>query len=659
MKSEPPLEDLEENEVFQLEKGPYREFQPADSYWNHSVGRLKWYDALVSIVVAVAFTFYMVRFRANGFTNELNGEERELLDAIEYYKLGNFRLVAMPPFGIQLLSMLPLCNKVLRLSSLTFSSLTLSGLYLTLRRVNTSRLFAIGCVAAVASLPLYQDESIAISVDTLQWMLLAASFYSWRTVLSTRIFSSKWFSYMSLLSITLGLGASTKFVGPFICLWIAALAIKGFWRVLGDPKLTLRYLLKYSFLKVLFLGIIPFAIFTSSYTLQLAHWSEDSPEFSQYMSPNFKAYLRGPVEQPESLYYGSVVTLRHLDSLGGYLHSHNHTYLSGSQEQQVTLTQEEDDYNNQWIVEQARFDAGAQIKEVKDFGKIRLRHRATGKLLRASSAKPPVSEQEYTSEISCTGNADYVGDSDELWTVIAVDDPLHSSIRPIKSKVKFLNEGHRCTMLSHDTRLPEWAFYQQEVLCLQSPNEARALFEFETVQLNTTHEIPYGAVGCNSTSFTGLENLLVELIQKQYKWNNYVRGFQAQKGTNAENWPFHLFAEKYVNHIWLASVMYPICSFIYQSFIGLVLNHPWATKTKPQSSRDVIYYDFAIECLFGWLIIYRPFVAYPFADQRLTSYLPNLMLGQLLTWKALDTWYKSRPWLSIPLCIYVAFVVYH
>lgn len=644
-----------ECESLPLEKGPYRTYQPVNSYWHNDLGRLKLHDVLVSITITVAFIAYMVRFHASEFTSNPSEAENEILIAIEYYKLGKFRLVALPPFGIQLLSLVPLNKEILRQLSLTFSSLTLAVLYLTLRRVDTYLPFALGCVTAIASLPLYQEESVSVSVDTLQWLLLALSFYSWRTVLCSRIFSKKWFNYMILLSITLGLGASTKFAGTFVCIWIATLAMKGFWGVLGDPKLPVSYLLKYTLFKVLFLGIIPFAIFTSSYALQLGHWSEDSPEFSQYMTPNFKAYLRGPIEQPKFLYYGSIVTLRHVDSLGGYLHSHNHTYLGGSQEQQVTLTQEENDYNNQWIVEPARPKADAELKEVKDFGKIRLRHRATGKLLRASSAKPPVSEQEYTSEISCTGDADYVGDSDELWTAISVGDPLHSPIMPIKSAVKFLNEGHRCTLLSHDTRLPEWAFYQQEVLCVQSPNEARTLFEFETLQLNTTEEIEYSASGCNWNSIVGLKSLLIELIQRQYKWNNYVPGFQHEP--NSEKWPFHLFKQRYVNHIWLSSVLYPICFFIYQTLVALIWDIPSTTVSKAQASCNVIYFDFAIECILGWLNLYRPMLAYPFADQRIVTYLPSLILGQLLVWKAMDTWTKTRPWVAVPLCVYVAYTV--
>lgn len=647
---------LEKEEGFSLQKGPYRNYQPVDTYWKYGVGWMKWYDALLSGVIAVGYMYCMTTFHADRIKGDLNEAEKNIYDAVQYYKWGKFRLAALPPFGIQLLSLMPLSTMCLRQVSLAFSSLTLGALYLILRRVSTFPPFAIGCAVIIGVLPHYQAESTSISVDTLYWFLFLLSFYLWRTAVSSRLFSKRWFNCLGLLSMTLGLGASTKFIGPFACLWIISLAMKQFWTILGDPEVKVRSLIKYTLFNVLFLGIIPLAIFTSSYTLQLAHWSKDSPEFSQYMSPQFKAYLRGPVEQPKTLYYDSIVTIRHLESLGGYLHSHNHTYPAGSQEQQVTSTQEEEDYNNQWVVERPRPRPNTILTQVKDFGKIRLRHRATGKLLRASSAKPPVSEQEYTSEVSCTGDANYVGDSDELWTVVAVGDPLHSSIGPIKSKVMFMNDGHRCTLLSHDTRLPSWGFHQQEVLCVQSPNEARALFEFETLKLNATDEVEQDAVDSNWESVSGLTSLLTELIQRQYKWGNYVKDFQVKPEQPAEKWPLRIFEEKYVNHIWLISIVYPAFFVIYQTFVTLRYRLPWTTETTPEPAHDAIYNEFAVDCVLGWIMSYRPFLSYPFADQRLESYLPSLMLGQLLVWRAVDSGYKSWPWLAIPMCIYIAYL---
>lgn len=646
------------DEVVVFAQGPFREYRPVDIYWSNEVGKVNLLDAVVSLAVGVSFGLFMFKSQSGSFARSLSNGEQEIIDALERFQLGKFDLSILPPLGIQLLWLFPLQAEVLRKVSVVVASLALSFVFLTLRRVKTSFPFAIGGAVALASLPIFQIEAASVSIDVFQWLFLSMALYFWQSTKCSRHFTKAWFSHLLLLAVTLGLGASTRYIGLLTWVWAFIVAMIEFWNVLGDPTLPSSYLTKYVAAKGIILGVIPIAVFISSLSLQMLSWSHDTPEFSQYMSPNFKAYLRGPVEHPEYLYYGSVITLRHHESLGGYLHSHNHTYPSGSGEQQVSLTQQEQDYDNKWSIEPARpdNDVNAPLRKVNDFGKVRLRHCATGKLLRASSAKPPISEQEYNSEISCTGDADYVGNSDELWTVISVGDPLHSAIRPLKSVVKFLNEGQGCTLLAHDTRLPKWGFHQQEVLCLQSPAESRTLFEIETEQLNTTHKVEYKTFTGDTRKVIGFVKLLVELVQRQFKWNYYENKFQKHSEPTAEKWPFQLFEQKYVTHVWISSVLYPLCFVAYQVIQML----PWRPAIGKVSStlNTIIHADFAVECLLGWFLHYRPFVASPHTDLRMSSYMPGLFFGQLLVWKAADSWCKTRLLYGALICIYIAYTLH-
>ncbi|QLQ80957.1 hypothetical protein HG537_0E03120 [Torulaspora globosa] len=650
---------VRKDEVVVFSQGPFREYLPVDTYWSNQVGKVNLIDAVVSLVVGVSFGLFMIKSGPDSFIRSLSDREQEIIDAVERFQLGKFDLSILPPLGIQLLWLFPLQTEILRKASVVVASLTLSFVFLTLRRVNTSFPFAIGGVIALGSLPIFQLEATSVSIDVFQWLFLSMALYLWQSAKYSRHFTKTWFSHLLLLAITLGLGASTRYIGFLTWVWVCIVSVKEFWTVLGDPTLSSRYLTKYVAIKAIILGVIPFVVFISSLSLQVLNWTHDSPELSQYMSPNFKAYLRGSFEYPEYLYYGSTITLRHQNSLGGYLHSHNHTYPSGSGEQQVSLTQQEEDYNNKWRIEPARpdTDVNAPLRKVNDFGKVRLRHCATGKLLRASSAKPPVSEQEYNSEISCTGDADYVGNSDELWTVISVGDPLHSALKPLKSVVKFLNEGQGCTLLAHDTRLPKWGFHQQEVLCLRSPTESRTLFEIETEQLNTTHKIEYKTFTGDTTRVFGFIKLLLELVQRQFKWNYYENKFQKHSEPTAEKWPFQLSEQNYVTHVWISSVLYPLCFVAYHAIQML----PWRRRSIKKTSKTlntIIYEDFAVECLLGWFLHYRPFVASPHADQKISSYMSSLFFGQLLVWKALDSWCKTNILYGALICIYVAYTLH-
>lgn len=646
---------LKENGAVQLKKGPFRGYIPADTYWIRRVGELNLIDGVLTVAVAMGFAMFMIKYNSEGLTRNLDDRESEVVDAIELFRSGTFNLNPLPPFGIQLLSIFPSQKETLRRVSLGLASMTLSYLYLTLRRVNTRFPLAVGCAAAVGCLPIFQIESISISIDSIQWFFLSMTLYFWRTSKCSRHFTKKWFINLLLLSVALGLGTSTKYIGLFTWTWVCAVSILEFWDVLGDPRLTSGYLTKYVFFKALMLGIIPSAVFITSLGVHVFSWTHDNPDFSRYMSPSFKSYLRGPVGHPQFLHYGSVITLRHRDSLGGYLHSHNFTYPGGSGEQQVTLSQEEDDYNNMWVVEPGRAanQENSNPKRVNDFGKIRLRHLATGKLLRASSAKPPISEQEYNSEISCTGSSNYTGDSDELWTVISVDDPLHSGIKPLKSVVKFLNEGQGCTMLAHDTKLPEWGFYQQEVLCLRSPTESRTLFEVESEQLNTTQSIEYETF-TGDRSFIGFAKLLIELLQRQYKWNYYENKFKKHSVPTPEKWPFQLYKQKYVTHVWLSSVVYPVCFILYRGIQLL----PWQHTNPEKTLNSIVHADFALECFLGWFLHYRPFTSSPHEDQKISSYTPSLFFAQLLVWKAFDTWSRTHLLFGAVICTYIAYVLH-
>lgn len=374
-------------------QGPQRGYLAADTLWKNRVGAISFWDVLLTIVIIGGYAALLFRQKYTFFIQEgLYQDELQLWEAMEYYRQGRFHLSPLGSLGIQLYSLIPRCKPLIRIVSLTFASATLGTLYLGERRAGISPLLSLASISGIGYLKLFQLQASQICVEPLQWFFLSLVFYYWQSFTYYPQLGFRWTFHLILLSISLGFSVSTKYLGFATWAWVCALALIQFWNTIGDVKLSSCFVARYAIFQILFLTVIPTVIFVTSNTLMVTHWTEDSPEFSTYMSSNFKSFLRGPIEQPVGLNYGSVVTLRHLESLGGYLHSHNYTFETGSLGQQVTLTQHENDPNTEWIVEYKFPDEDKVMinKKIHDGDEIRLRHCGTGKLLRASHAKPPV-----------------------------------------------------------------------------------------------------------------------------------------------------------------------------------------------------------------------------------------------------------------------------
>lgn len=639
--------------------GPFRSYSPFNIYFLKNIGTLSILDVSCSLIISCGYFYYMLT-NSDDLSNELSTAELDLLKAIKYYREKRFILNELPPFGIQLFAMHPSNTEVLRRVSLGFASVFLSASYLTLRRSNVTPFLAVICPLLLSQVPLFQSQSVSISVDMLQLAGLSITIYCWRSMKVYTSFSKKWMVHLILLSICLALSMATKFLSLFTMLWICLSALFEFWNIIGDIRLSSKFLIKYIATVTFFLAIFPTAIFTFLNLLQFRDWKIDSPEYSTYMSPTFQAYLRGPTEHTTNLYYGSVINIRHIESIGGYLHSHNYSYETGSEEQQVTLAQNQSDPNNDWVIEHEMsiFDIKTRDVSVQSNDKVRLRHRLTGKLLRASTAKPPVSEQEYTNEVSCTGDFDYAGDSDELWSILIVNGNPREVILPFYSILQLSNIGHPCSLISHNVRLPNWGFYEQEVLCLQPATYSRTLFMIDSVEFKNATDVQI-------SSFTGYENessvtyhfkLLLELLKTQYRYNYYVKNYELKLENLQEGWPYKTIGSKIVDSIWLASIA-SIFFFIISQTKFVLLWNPWYPKTT-YSLNDSITQEFCLEALLGWVLHYYPFCKSPVANLDIILYLPAFYFGILIGIQLTNSFYKWRRFSIIPLLTYMTYIVY-
>ena len=206
---------------------------------------------------------------------------------------------------------------------------------------------------------------------------------------------------------------------------------------------------------------------------------------------------------------GSAVTLRHVNTQGGNLHSHAHVYPGGSgrtsfslylpwleaqetnTEQQVTLYPHSD-FNNDWRIIAAK-DSGhpetewadEPLQYVTSGTKVRLRHIVTDKNLHSHDFRPPVSDVDFQNEVSAYGMSGFVGDANDDWFIEIEhgdksDKESSSRLRTLRTVFRLRHALTGCHLFSHKVKLPDWGFEQQEVTCNKNAMKANSLWMIET-----------------------------------------------------------------------------------------------------------------------------------------------------------------------------------
>lgn len=175
-----------------------------------------------------------------------------------------------------------------------------------------------------------------------------------------------------------------------------------------------------------------------------------------FFSSAFRTTLHGntiPKDILADVGIGSTISMRHVATMGGYLHSHNHMYEKGSQQQQVTLYPHLDG-NNDWVIElpDQPNKAVTSFEGLKDGTVIRLKHAITQRRLHSHDHKAPVSESaDWQKEVSCYGFEDFEGDGNDDWTIEIDQDASEPGEAQKRVKASF---GHQIQVEAQHYELP-------------------------------------------------------------------------------------------------------------------------------------------------------------------------------------------------------------
>ncbi|POR35071.1 Dolichyl-phosphate-mannose--protein mannosyltransferase 1 [Tolypocladium paradoxum] len=313
-----------------------------------------------------------------------------------------------------------------------------------------------------------------------------------------KAFAPAWWFWLAMTGLGLGITASIKWVGLFTIAWVGILTVVQLWVLLGDNKnVTLRLWAKHFMARVFCLILIPMTFYMAMFAIHFVCLVNPG-DGDGFMSSEFQATLnnKGMKDVAADVILGSRVSIRHVNTQGGYLHSHPLMYPTGSKQQQITLYPHKDE-NNIWLLENQTqplgidgqpingTDAWDKVPEyIKDGAVLRLFHQPTSRRLHSHDVRPPVTEADWQNEVSAYGFEGFAGDANDYFRVEIVKKKSISAVakerlRTIETKFRLVHVMTGCVLFSHKVKLPDWASEQQEVTCAKGGSEPNSLWYIE------------------------------------------------------------------------------------------------------------------------------------------------------------------------------------
>lgn len=315
----------------------------------------------------------------------------------------------------------------------------------------------------------------------------------------TRAFQPSWWFWLAMTGLGLGATFSIKWVGLFTIAWVGSLTLVQLWVLLGDTRtVTTRVWFKHFMARFFCLIVIPATFYLSMFAIHFLCLVNPG-EGDGFMSSEFQSTLNSKSMQdvPADVLMGSRVSIRHVNTQGGYLHSHPLMYPTGSKQQQITLYPHKDE-NNVWLLEnqtQPLNINGEPINGTEAWDKLdptyikngdvlRLYHINTHRRLHSHDVRPPVTEQDWQNEVSAYGYEGFEGDANDYFRVEIVGKQSKAGaaqerLRTIETKFKLVHIMTGCVLFSHKVKLPEWASEQQEVTCAKGGTLPNSLWYVE------------------------------------------------------------------------------------------------------------------------------------------------------------------------------------
>ncbi|CAK7909230.1 dolichyl-phosphate-mannose--protein mannosyltransferase 1 [[Candida] anglica] len=512
--------------------------------------------------------------------------------------------------------------------------------YLTLR---SSGCRPIVCLVT-ASLLAIENANVTLSryilLDSPLLFFIAASIYALKKFEVQKPFTLGWYKALIACGISLGLAVSSKWVGLFTIAWVGVSCLYHLWFIVGDLTVSTKSIAHHFIARGAILLGIPMTLYLAFFAVHFKVLVNEGAG-GVYMTPSFKSSLIGnsiPKDIVGNVGIGSIVTLRHLDTQGGYLHSHNHFYPAGSKQQQITLYPHIDS-NNNWMIElYNETEISPEFVPLTDGMKIRLKHVNTGRRLHSHDEKAPVSERDWQKEASCYGYDGFPGDANDDFTVEVVkersDKDALTEVKAIKTvfRLRHAMSGHY--LFSSPVKLPkDWGFEQQEVTTASQGARHLTHWCIETNTNERVNDTIREIVNYPTLSlwdkFTESHKRMWQINQgltEHHTWQSHPTEWPLlMRGINywvKDNRQVYLIGNAVV--WWLSTA--GIVTFIIHIGISIL---KWQAGQKVATDKNVYNFNAqAFSYVVGWLLHYAPF--YIMGRQLfLHHYIPAAYFGIL------------------------------
>ncbi|KAJ2358485.1 Protein O-mannosyltransferase 2 [Coemansia sp. RSA 2618] len=487
-------------------------------------------------------------------------------------------------------------------------------------------------------------------------LMMLACFYRQRR----RAFSAGWWRFLVLTGVSLGLVASSKWVGLFAVALMGLYTLCELFEMFCDPRLRVGQYLKHWAARVLALIVIPLAIYMLCFKVHFALlWRYNNS--ANFMPMGFQVKLSGnPIaRQPFDVETGSAVRLQSRTPGAGYLHSHTHQYPTGSGRQQVTGYGYADG-NNLWNV-QRRMTAeaagasgirGAEAANEAIPGAIghgdviALHHNATDTYLFADTGFEAPESKQFK-EVSAVSAGDEAAKRlNALWVVEIVNPERRMDdghVHPLGTPLRLRSLLGNCVLVASGERLDKnWGWGQAEIAC-STAAAARTQTEGKYLWTIERH-INKNQKATNLGQFMSSSFLTDFAVLNRQMWltnNALVPDHDKHNVLESDpaSWPFMLYPMRMVGWddasikymeignplLWWGSAVLCLL-FPVQSLYWLVRWRRRSVNWRPYEFRP--YFEGAAMLWSGWFLHYAPF----FAMGRVTylhHVLPSLYFGIL------------------------------
>lgn len=486
-------------------------------------------------------------------------------------------------------------------------------------------------------------------------------------------FTTLWWTWLTLTGLGLGATLSVKWVGLFTIAWVGVLTVCQLWQLLGDLRVSAQTYTRHFVARFACLILLPAIFYLLMFKIHFMCLVNPG-DGDAFMSSEFQTTLNGKGTEPVAadVAYDSLVTLRHVNTQGGFLHSHQHMYPAGSQQQQITLYPHKDD-NNRWRLEN-QTEPGAPIHEyeepvfIENGAVFRLYHLLSHKRLHSHDQRPPVSDQEWQQEVSAYGYEGFEGDANDLFRVEILPSQSRgigkTRLRTLESKFRLIHVMTGCALFSHKVHLPDWGFEQQEVTCAKQGTLPNSVWMIES------NEHPMLGADAEMTNYIqpGFFGKFWELQKVMWRTNAGLIDSHTWD-SRPDSWPLLKrginFWGKDNRHIylignpviWLSS----FASVLIYGAVKAISIFRWQRGYTDYENPVLRHYDWIIgSTVLGWALHYFPF----YLMQRqlfLHHYLPALyfsMLSLAQVWDTMTTLAvgKSRRTAALTLMLILAAV---